>query len=91
MGSDLLHGHPQGLVLGSGKAEFRVWSIGGKKVNKHRRPDMDGPASATEVHLCRSSSVALHSYYQKEVAHSCVSSTEYRSGWIHACWRARTW
>ena len=48
---------PQGLVLGRGKAEFRVCGIGGKKVNKQSRPDMDGPASATEVHLCRSSRV----------------------------------
>ena len=29
-------------------------------------------------------------FLKKEVAHSCVSSTEYRSGWIHACLRVRT-
>ena len=48
----------QGLVLGSATAEFRVCSIGTKRVNKHRRPDLDDPAGATEVHLYRSSSVA---------------------------------
>ena len=47
------------MVLGRAKAEFRVSSIGTTKVNKHRRPDLDDPASATEVHLYRSSSVAL--------------------------------
>ena len=46
------------LFLVGGTAEFRVCSIEGVKVNKHRRLDLDYPTSAIEVHLCRSSSIA---------------------------------
>ena len=49
---------PQGLVLGRGKAQYRVCNIGCKRVHKCR-PDLVDPASANEVHLFRSCSIAL--------------------------------
>ena len=48
---------PNGLVLGRGSALFRVENIGGNRVRR-MRPDLDDPASASEVHLYRSYSIA---------------------------------
>ena len=48
---------PNGLVLSREAAKFWVDNIGGKRVRRFR-PDLDDPASASEVHLYRCCSVA---------------------------------
>ena len=49
--------HPNDLVLGRGAALFRVDNFGHSRVRR-LRPDLDDPASASEVHLYRNCSVA---------------------------------
>ena len=46
------------LAYAFGMAGYRVCNIGGKRVHKCR-PDLVDPASANEVHLFRSCSIAL--------------------------------
>ena len=64
-------GHTQGLVLGEGKAEFRVCSVGGKK---HRSPDL-----VAEVLLLPPFSLS------KKEARSCMFSFHMKIGDRWSC------